>query len=145
MQVCVQKVQFGPSCIKCMLSICGCVKHPVALCIYRITNTHTHTLCSSCATPPRWRPTDGTGLVSVCSTEVWYGAGYSRSSLEHTQVLFFYHSPYVMQRQHPQAWLPIHSLSDGAGLIISSFTVPGDTLLGHCLYATHISNTFHAT
>lgn len=42
---------------------------------HKHTHTHTHTgmLCSSCATPPRWRPADGTGPVSVCGTEVWWG------------------------------------------------------------------------
>jgi len=113
--------------------------------VYIQNHKHTHTRC---VLPVPLHPAGDLQMEQdwcLCVALKCVRAGYSRSSLEHTQVLFFYHSPYVMQRQHPQAWLPIHSLSDGAGLIISSSTVPGDSLLGHCLYATHISSTFHAT
>ncbi|KAL1250161.1 hypothetical protein QQF64_021166, partial [Cirrhinus molitorella] len=79
----------------------------------------------------------------LCVASKCGGAGYSRSSLEHTQVLFFYPSHYITPGQHPQSGFPSILLSDGAGLIISSSTVPGENLLGHCFFATHRNCTFH--
>ncbi len=79
----------------------------------------------------------------LCAAPKCGGAGHSQSSLEHTQALFFYPSPYKTPRQHSQSGFPSILHSDGAGLIVSNSTVPGENLLGHWLYATHRNSTFH--
>lgn len=81
------------------------------------THPHRGKLCSSCAAPPGWRPADGTG-PGVCKSQKCGGAGYSRISLEHTQVLFFYPS-YITQRT-PRSGFTSARLSDRAGLIVPS-------------------------
>ncbi len=73
-------------------------------CIY--TGSHTQ---ARCALPlPLHRAgdrADGTGLVSVCGTEVWWGRSLTKLPGTYPGP-FFYPSPYKTPRQH---WLPIHS------------------------------------
>lgn len=83
-------------CTCVMITSCVC---PVALCIHIGSRTQ-----ARCVLPVPLHPAGDLQMERdwcLCVALKCGGAGYSRSSLEHTQILFFYASPYITPRQHP--------------------------------------------
>lgn len=87
-------------------NIMACVLCCSVYCIYRVT--HIGTLCSSCATPPCWRPADGTGLVSVCGTEMWWGRLLTKLTGTYPGPIFLSFSLHNTKTT-PSVQLPVHS------------------------------------